>query len=81
MRKIILCAFAAIPLAILGGAGQAKAYPWTYYGYSSPYSSYSMVSGPGGYSGMGFGGPNWGMYSDNYGTTTCLSTGSSLMCF
>ena len=40
-----------------------------------------MVNGPGGYSGYGFGSGNMGMYSDNYGTTTCVSAGYSVMCF
>jgi len=81
MRKTVLALLAAMPVALFAGTGAAQAYPWSYYGYSSPSSSYMMVNGPGGYSGYGFGSGNMGMYSDNYGTTTCLSTGYSVMCF
>lgn len=77
----ILALIAATPLALLAGNNAAQAYPLSYYGYESPSSSYLMVNGPDGYSGLGFGGRNWGMYSDNYGSTTCVSTGFSVMCF
>lgn len=80
MRKALFGLIAA-PLAALSISTPANAYPWSYYGYSSPYSSYSMISGPGGYSGYGFGTSTMGMYSDNYGTTTCMAVGNSVMCF
>jgi len=80
MRKALLALITA-PLAAVSISAPANAYPWSYYGYSSPYSSYSMISGPGGYSGYGFGTSNMGMYSDNYGTTTCMAVGYSVMCF
>jgi len=81
MRKALLGLLAATPIALFAGTGAAEASPWSYYGYSSPYSSFSMVNGPGGYSGYGFGSGNIGMYTDNYGTTTCMAMGSSVMCF
>ncbi|MEI6031377.1 MAG: hypothetical protein WCQ20_09465 [Synechococcaceae cyanobacterium ELA739] len=81
MRKSLLGLLAAAPLALLSTTGMAQASPWSYYGYSSPSSSYMTINGPGGYSGYGFGSGNMGMYSDNYGTTTCMSTGYSIMCF
>jgi hypothetical protein len=81
MRTRILALIAATPLALLAGSNAAQAYPMSYYGYESPSSSYLMVDGPGGYSGMGFGGRNWGMYSDSYGSTTCVSSGNVVMCF
>ena len=80
MRTTLLALFAA-PLALLACSGAAQAYPWSYYGYSSPYSSFSMVNGPDGYSGYGFGTGNMGMYTDNYGTTTCTAVGNAVMCF
>ncbi|NDG75536.1 MAG: hypothetical protein EBX49_09435 [Synechococcaceae bacterium WB8_1B_136] len=81
MRQSLLGLLAAVPLALLASQGSAQANPWSYYEYSSPYSSFSMLNGPGGYSGYGFATPTMGMYSDNYGTTTCMAVGSSIMCF
>ena len=81
MRRLLLGLALATPLALLASAGAANASPWSYYGYNSPYSSLSMVNGPGGYSGFGFGTSTMGMYSDNYGTTTCMAVGSNVMCF
>jgi hypothetical protein len=81
MRKSLLGLLLATPLTLLGSVGAAQAYPWSYYEYNSPYSSFSMINGPGGYSGMGFGTSTMGMYSDNYGTTTCVAVGQSVMCF
>jgi len=81
MRKALLGLVAATPLAFFAAGTPAQAYPWSYYGYSSPYSSYSMLSGPGGYSGFGYATGNVGMYADNDGTTMCLSTGNGVMCF
>ena len=81
MRQTLLGLLIASPIALFANLGSAKASPWSYYGYSSPYSSYSMISGPGGYSGFGFGTSSMGMYTDNYGTTTCMAVGSSVMCF
>ena len=81
MRRLLLALLAAVPLAALGSAPAAQAYPWSYYGYSSPSSSYYMLNGPGGYSGYGWGTRNMSTYSDNYGTTTCMAMGSSIMCF
>lgn len=81
MRKALLSVLAAAPIALLGLGSAAQASPWSYYGYSSPYSSTMMINGPGGYSGYGWGMGNVGSYSDNYGTTTCMATGYSVMCF
>jgi hypothetical protein len=81
MRKSLLGLLLATPLTLLGSVGVAQAYPWSYYEYNSPDSSFSMINGPGGYSGMGFGTSTVGMYSDNYGTTTCVAVGQSVMCF
>lgn len=80
MRTALLGLIAA-PLALVGASMPASAYPFSYYGYSSPYSSYYMLNGPGGYSGYGFGMGNMGMYTDNYGTTTCMAVGNSISCF
>jgi hypothetical protein len=81
MRQLLLGFFLATPLALLGNGGAAQASPWSYYGYSSPDSSFSMINGPGGYSGVGFGTSTMGIYTDNYGTTTCMAVGYSVMCF
>ena len=80
MRAALLGLIAA-PLAVIGASVPANASPFWYYSSSSPYSSYSLMSGPGGYSGFGYGTGNVGMYSDNYGTTTCARIGGSIMCF
>ena len=81
MRKALLGLLAAAPLAVLSNTGAAQAYPWSYYETSTPTSSFSMINGPGGYSGVGFGTSTMGMYTDNYGTTTCMAVGYSVMCF
>ena len=81
MRKALLAFLAAAPLSLLGAATPAHADSWNYYGYSTPYSNTMLVNGPGGYSGYGWGMGNMGMYSDNYGTTTCMAVGNSVMCF
>jgi len=81
MIKKFRFALLLAPLALLASAPKAHAYPWSYYGYSSPYSSYYTISGPGGYSGFGYGSGNIGMYSDNFGTTTCFAIGNSISCF
>ena len=80
MRAALLGLFAA-PFAVLGGSISADASPFLYYSSSTPHSSYSLMSGPGGYSGFGYATRNIGMYSDNYGTTTCARIGGSVMCF
>lgn len=80
MRTTLLALIAA-PLAVLASSGSAQAYPWSYYEYNSPSSSFSMLNGPYGYSGYGFGTSTMGMYTDNYGTTTCTAIGHSVMCF
>ena len=80
MRTAILGLLAA-PVALMAASAPASAYPFSSYSYSSPYSSYMMLNGPGGYSGFGYGTRNFGMYSDNYGTTTCMAVGNSVMCF
>ena len=80
MRTGMLSLLAA-PLALMGASAPASAYPFSSYSYSSPYSSYMRLNGPGGYSGFGYGTRNFGMFSDNYGTTTCMAVGNSVMCF
>ena len=81
VRKALLGLLAATPLTLFTSVSPAKASPWSYYGYSSPASSYSVISGPGGYAGFGYATGTVGMYSDNYGTTMCVSTGYGVMCF
>jgi len=81
MRKALLGLLTATPLTLFTTTAPAQASPWGYYGYSSPYNSYSMITGPGGYSGFGYATGNVGMYSDNYGTTMCVATGYGVMCF
>ena len=80
MRSALLGLIAG-PLAVIGASVPANASPFWYYSSNTPYSSYSLMSGPGGYSGFGYATGNIGMYSDNYGTTTCARIGGSIMCF
>ena len=67
MRSALI-ALLATPLALIGTAGMAKAFPM-------------FINGPGSYSGSLTQIGGFATYADNYGATTCSRIGNFINCY